>query len=71
MGKKFSDIAAVDVSLIKLSLAAFDWASYCEKTIAAKMTCALDWVRGAESICFHGFWQGSWSEGGDFGFSFA
>lgn len=46
LGKKFARIAAVDASLIKLSLAAFDWASYREKTGAAKMTCALDWMRG-------------------------
>jgi len=46
MGKKFARIAAVDASLIKLSLAAFNWASYREKTGAAKMTCVLDWMRG-------------------------
>lgn len=46
MGKKFARIAAVDASLIKLSLAAFNWASYREKTGAAKMTCVLDWIRG-------------------------
>ncbi len=42
MGEKFKNIAAVDASLIKLSLEAFDWASYREKTGAAKMTCVLD-----------------------------
>jgi hypothetical protein len=46
MGKKFANLAAVDASLIKLSLAAFNWASYREKTGAAKMTCVLDWMRG-------------------------
>lgn len=46
MGKKFARIAAVDASLIKLSLAAFSWATYREKTGAAKMTCVLDWMRG-------------------------
>lgn len=46
MGKKFARVAAVDASLIKLSLAAFNWASYREKTGAAKMTCVLDWMRG-------------------------
>jgi hypothetical protein len=46
MGKKFARIAAVDASLIKLSLAAFNWASYREKTGAAKMTCVLDRMRG-------------------------
>jgi hypothetical protein len=44
MGKKFARIAAVDASLIKLSLQAFNWASYREKTGAAKMTCVLDWI---------------------------
>ncbi len=46
MGKKFARIAAVDASLIKLSLDAFDWATYREKTGAAKMTCVLDWMLG-------------------------
>lgn len=46
MGKKFVRIAAVDASLIKLSLAAFSWATYREKTGAAKITCVLDWVQG-------------------------
>lgn len=45
-GKKFARIAAVDASLIKLSLAAFDWAEYRAKTGAAKITCVLDWVQG-------------------------
>ena len=49
MGKKFARIAAVDASLIKLSLDAFDWAKYREKTGAAKITCVLDWVRGVPS----------------------
>ncbi len=46
MGKKFARIAAVDASLIKLSLDAFDWATYRKKTGAAKMTCVLDWMLG-------------------------
>jgi hypothetical protein len=46
MGKKYARIAAVDASLIKLSLAAFDWATYRQKTGAAKMTCVLDWMLG-------------------------
>ena len=46
MGKKFARIAAVDASLIKLSLQAFDWATYRQKTGAAKMTCVLDWMLG-------------------------
>jgi len=44
LGKKFARIAAVDASLIKLSLAAFDWAQYRAKTGAAKITCVFDWV---------------------------
>lgn len=46
MGKKFARIAAVDASLIKLSLQAFDWAKYREKTGAAKITCVFNWVKG-------------------------
>ena len=46
LGKKFARIAAVDASLIKLSLAAFHWAKYREQTGAAKITCVLDWVKG-------------------------
>jgi hypothetical protein len=46
MGKKFARIAAVDASLIKLSLAAYDWARYRKKTGAAKITCVFDWVKG-------------------------
>jgi len=46
MGKKFARIAAVDASLIKLSLQAFAWARYRKQTGAAKMTCVLDWVQG-------------------------
>lgn len=46
MGQKFARIAAVDASLIKLSLQAFDWARYREKTGAAKITCVFDWVKG-------------------------
>lgn len=46
MGKKFARIAAVDASLIKLSLAAYDWAKYRKKTGAAKISCVFDWVKG-------------------------
>ncbi|MGE0130066.1 MAG: IS4 family transposase [Blastocatellales bacterium] len=42
-GKKFARIAAVDASLIKLSLAAFSWAAYREKSGAAKMSVLLQW----------------------------
>jgi hypothetical protein len=45
-GKKFARIAAVDASLIKLSLAAYDWAKYRKKTGAAKIPCVFDWVKG-------------------------
>lgn len=46
IGKKFARIAAVDASLIKLSLQAFDWAKYRQQTGAAKITCVFDWVQG-------------------------
>lgn len=46
LGKKFARIAAVDASLLKLSLQAFDWAKYRQKTGAAKITCVFDWVQG-------------------------
>src|SRR5499433_278777 len=46
MGKKDARIAAVDASLIKLSLAAFSWATDRKQTGAAKITCVLDWVQG-------------------------
>jgi hypothetical protein len=46
MGKKFARIAAVDASLIKLSLQAYDWALYRKQTGAAKITCVLDWMQG-------------------------
>jgi hypothetical protein len=46
MGRKFARIAAVDASLIKLSLRAFNWATYREQTGAAKITCVFDWVQG-------------------------
>ena len=45
-GKPFARIAVVDASLLKLSLAAFDWARYRQKSGAAKITCVLEWVRG-------------------------
>jgi hypothetical protein len=46
MGKQFARIAAVDASLIKISLQAFDWATYRRQTGAAKITCVLDWMHG-------------------------
>jgi hypothetical protein len=46
IGKKFARIAAVDASLIKLSLQAFNWAKYREQTGAAKITCVFNWVQG-------------------------
>lgn len=46
LGRQFVRLAAVDASLIKLSLQAFDWATYRQQTGAAKMTCVLDWARG-------------------------
>lgn len=46
LGRKFARLATVDASLIKLSLQAFDWATYREQSGAAKMTCVLDWARG-------------------------
>lgn len=46
LGKPFARLAAVDASLSKLSLQAFDWATYRKKTGAAKMTCIFDWVQG-------------------------
>lgn len=49
MGRKFARIAAVDASLIKLSLQAFDWAKYRDKTGAARITCVFDWVKGVPS----------------------
>lgn len=45
MGKKFARIAAVDASLIKLSLQAYDWATYRKKTGAARITCVLNWMQ--------------------------
>ncbi len=45
-GKKFARIAAVEASLIKLSLAAFNGATYREKTGATKITCVFEWVKG-------------------------
>ena len=43
LGKRFARVAAVDASLIKLSLQAFAWAAYREKRGAAKMTVLLQW----------------------------
>jgi len=46
MGTKFARLAVVDASLIPLSLAAFDWATYRKKRGAAKMHAVLEWVHG-------------------------
>lgn len=43
VGKKFARIALIDASLIKLSLAAYDWAEYRKKKGAAKMHMVLNW----------------------------
>lgn len=45
LGKKFARVAAVDASLISLSLAAFTWAQYREKSGAAKLHVVLEWTR--------------------------
>jgi hypothetical protein len=45
IGKRFARISLIDSSLIKLSLAAFDWAAYRKKKGAAKMHMVLDWGR--------------------------
>jgi hypothetical protein len=41
LGKKFARVAAVDASLIKLSLDALDWAKYLEHAGTAKITLRL------------------------------
>src|SRR5262245_31704524 len=46
LGKRFARIAAVDASLLKLSLEAFDWAQYRAHSGAAKITCVFDWIKG-------------------------
>ena len=64
IGKKYVRIAAVDASLIKLSLAAFSWATYREKTGAAKITCVLDSrQRRAAAIRLYRLGQSSRPEG--------
>ena len=45
MGKKFARIAVVDATLIKLSLAAYDWAAYREQTGATKFSAVINWAR--------------------------
>jgi Transposase DDE domain len=45
LGKKFARIALVDSSLLKLSLAVYDWAAYRQERGAAKMHAVLDWQR--------------------------
>ena len=44
-GKRFARIALIDSSLIKLSLAAYDWAEYRKQKGAAKMHMVLEWGR--------------------------
>ncbi len=46
LGKKFARIALIDASLIKLSLAAYDWAHYRKQSGAAKMHAVLQWAKG-------------------------
>jgi hypothetical protein len=45
LGKKFARIALVDSSLLKLSLAVYDWAEYRQEKGAAKMHAVLEWQR--------------------------
>jgi hypothetical protein len=45
MGKKFARIAVVDATLIKLSLAAYDWAAYRERSGAAKLSAVFNWAQ--------------------------
>jgi putative transposase len=45
VGKRFARIALIDSSLIKLSLAAYDWAEYRKEKGAAKMHMVLEWGR--------------------------
>jgi hypothetical protein len=44
-GKKFARVALVDSSLLKLSLAVYDWAEYRQASGAAKMHAVLEWAR--------------------------
>jgi len=45
VGKRFARLALIDSSLIKLSLAAYDWAHYRKQKGAAKMHMVLEWGR--------------------------
>jgi putative transposase len=45
LGKKFARIALIDASLLKLSLAAYAWAEYRQRSGAAKLHAVLDWSR--------------------------
>lgn len=45
LGKKFARIALVDSSLLKLSLAVYDWAEYRQASGAAKVHAVLEWQR--------------------------
>jgi hypothetical protein len=44
MGRKFARVAAVDASLIKLSLQTYSWAEYRKQSGAARMTAVLEWA---------------------------
>lgn len=86
MGRKFARIAVVAATLIKLSLAAYDWAAYREQTGAAKLSAVLEWTRGipqqlvltegkvhdlAAAAAFH--WRAHWTyifDRGYLGFDF-
>jgi hypothetical protein len=45
LGQKFARIALVDSSLLKLSLAVYDWAAYQQGSGAAKLHAVLEWQR--------------------------
>jgi hypothetical protein len=45
LGKKFARIALVDSSLLKLSLAVYDWAEYRQESGAAQMHAVWAWTR--------------------------
>jgi hypothetical protein len=45
LGKQFARIALVDSSLLKLSLAVYDWAEYRQESGAAKIHAVLEWTR--------------------------
>jgi hypothetical protein len=45
LGKQLARIALVDSSLLKLSLAVYDWAAYRQASGAAKLHAVLEWTR--------------------------